>query len=250
MALNQDIGGLGKQTSVVLPLHIAGGSSAYTSVGGTATTGSNKGLMDISIEALMQSFPAAKPPLPQIQQQQVRDPQALSKLYMLCLQNGIPPPEFSFAEIRVQTFTVRLRIGADATEIALDDEDRTFPSKKAAKEAIAVKGLEWLSSQLQPFEKKEDQASPELNWVGRLLEFYQSLPGNNVQSPRWTEHSVGQAHSCECTIHHRPTQPFGGHHAVYPSKKKAKAMAAKEAWKWLESRGFVADGGGGGGNGE
>ena len=203
----------------------------------------------------------------QAQQQQaavqLRDPQSIGKLHELCQARGLPQPKFEFPQAGLQLFTARLEIG-EYLEISLSTP---FPSKKAAKEAIAAQGLEMLqnSSHSSRTGINVQPQQPEINWIGNLLgkfhnqhssyatvsisipiplrlirdgtEFYQRHPRST--GPRWKEYSFGQHHSCDCIIDNRPDIPFGGISRLFRSKKAAKANAAREAWLWLKQEGLV-----------
>ena len=108
----------------------------------------------------------------------IRSPQAVSQLYELCQKRSLEQPEFVHEELYPQHFTARLKIAdreilltSDASEMissenAKDNElhEAFFSSKKAGKEAVAAKGIEFVNG-LAPVVRKRDDT----NWTGRLM---------------------------------------------------------------------------------
>ncbi len=114
---------------------------------------------DPNIQAIMESS----------QGKVVRTSQAVSRLYELCQPRGLQP-EFLFEEPWPQNFKVRLIIaGRDISE------GKLFPNKKAAKEAIARKGIEVLMNDPELASKGSlvmmSAGGPPTgeNWVGKLM---------------------------------------------------------------------------------
>lgn len=72
---------------------------------------------------------------------------------------------------------------------------------------------------------------------GRLfsLECHNLL--NPTLGPIYHDYGVGSAYASECTIPSRPEQPFGSKENLFPSKKGARANAAKEAVEYLIAAG-------------
>ena len=96
----------------------------------------------------------------------VRNPYAISALHEYAQEHGLVQPEFEYDEIRPQMFSVRLRIGLE--EIS---DVGPFPSKKAAKETIAARGLELLKRNAIQGSKngKIPHVQSDVNWIGKLL---------------------------------------------------------------------------------
>ncbi|MCJ1259717.1 hypothetical protein MMC24_007556 [Lignoscripta atroalba] len=90
----------------------------------------------------------------------------LSRLYELCQAKGFTP-EFTIEEDpnRGQTFTGKLCIGSE-TIVAQGEKDR-WNSKKEAKQALALKGLDVVKS-LEPRVKRIDEDVRGENWIGKL----------------------------------------------------------------------------------
>ena len=99
----------------------------------------------------------------------------LSRLYELCQAKGFTP-EFTIEEDpnRGQTFTGKLCIGSE-TIVAQGEKDR-WNSKKEAKQALALKGLDVVKS-LEPRVKRIDEDVRGENWIGKLQ-------GTSLQSRR------------------------------------------------------------------
>ena len=152
--------------------------------------------------------------------------------------------------------------------------DERWPSKKAAREGLAPKGLDIVKA-LQS--KRAEEAISAENWVG-LLHSKLGYPRNQCRSiffcstyahkinahtgglffPSWpclafhqicgqtadsvgpifTEYAVGSLFACTCRISLHST-PFGSESVVYTSKKAARASAAREAMKFLISFGYA-----------
>lgn len=149
-----------------------------------------------------------------------------------------------------------------------------WPSKKAAREGLAPKGLAMVKALQQS--KRAEEASSAENWVGLLhsklghprnqscfisfrststhrlnahtggraflwpcLAFHQTCgqTGDGV-GPIFTEYTVGSLFACTCLISLHST-PFGSESVVYTSKKAARANAAREAMKFLISSGYA-----------
>ena len=154
--------------------------------------------------------------------------------------------------------------------------DERWPSKKAAREGLAQKGLAILMD-LQR-KKAEEEESVE-NWLGMLhskrgnfrnqcysislcsdlcrhtqsshlvfffwpyLDFHQSFgqSGDSI-SPIFTEYTIGSLYACTCLISLHPT-PFGSESVAFPSKKAARTSAAREAMEFLISLGYATSDG-------
>lgn len=152
--------------------------------------------------------------------------------------------------------------------------DERWPSKKAAREGLALKGLDLVKA-LQS--KRAEEAISAENWVGLLnsklghprnqcrsisfcstyahrlnshmggffflmalsLAFHQ-IYGQTGESvgPIFTEYTVGSLFACTCLISLHST-PFGSKSVVYTSKKAARANAAREAMNFLISFGYA-----------
>ncbi len=64
----------------------------------------------------------------------------------------------------------------------------------------------------------------------------------DIPQPSFTDYAIGPQFACEATIAKRPNEPFGGCDSAFPSKKAAKANAAKEAVFWLRQNGHMSEG--------
>ncbi|KAI9791705.1 MAG: hypothetical protein M1816_003515 [Peltula sp. TS41687] len=183
-----------------------------------------------------------------------RDPQAIAKLHELCQSRSLPQPRFEFEEVALQLFAARLEISG-----YVDISPPTpFPSKKAAKEAVAAQGLEMLQNTPAVAVNNQPQ-QPEINWVGKLLGRIDStipdLPIYTVHYislifVEWGQNSTRNTHTPPAPVGKKPASaritavnvpgvPFGDNAHFFKSKKAAKNNAAKEAYLWLKQQGFV-----------
>ncbi|KAI9719285.1 MAG: hypothetical protein M1812_003615 [Candelaria pacifica] len=156
------------------------------------------------------------------------------EFYKLCQERGLAP-EFIFtgAADRAE-FAVRVEFG----EYNLV-EAGPFASKKEAKEVAAEKGVRVLRDVPIP-EKLVKEGEKGQNWVGMLSEY---CSVENIPQPSFTDYAVGLQFACETTIDKRPDEPFGGRDNAFPSKKAAKANAAREAVLWLQGNGHMSEAG-------
>lgn len=133
-----------------------------------------------------------------------------------------------------------LRLG----DLTVSSGKKFWPTKKAAKEALAELGLDALQGKenLEGAPVKDLKDAPEKLWASMLYEFYNRSVGTGVNGPVYMEYAVGSFFACTCTIPARP-MPFGSTSMQFSSKKGARNNAAMEAMKFLIAEGLAtADG--------
>ncbi|KAI9705998.1 MAG: hypothetical protein M1836_005404 [Candelina mexicana] len=178
------------------------------------------------------------------------------EFYKLCQERALTPTfTFTSAADRAE-FGVQVTFGGYSVV-----DEGPFASKKEAKEVGAEKGVKVLKDAPVP-EKfvggKEGEKGE--NWVGILSGMILLRYGvkrrffdkginieycafEDIPQPSFTDYAVGQHFACEATITKRPDEPFGSRENAFPTKKAAKANAAKEAVLWLRQDGHLsADG--------
>ncbi|KAH0543007.1 hypothetical protein FGG08_002615 [Glutinoglossum americanum] len=134
--------------------------------------------------------------------------------HRLAQEKGVTPV-FVFKELVPQQFSAKLTLSGQ-----VDIEDAgSWPSKKAAKEAVCEKGIQALMGMEG---RVAIPPSSDENWVGKLQNF-----------------AMGTQFACELKIDQRPSAPFGGRHVTFLNKKAAKANAAHEALEWLIENGYM-----------
>ena len=179
-------------------------------------------------------------------------------LYTLCQKRGIVP-KFDI-EGNQFGFGGRLQIGDE-----IISRDERWSTKKEAREELAERGVEVVKSMQE--RAKEPAVGPGTSWVGLLLGMLTRLSGSsfhikNLQrnldryvlliilptefhtsiadggGPSYTEYAVGTGFACTCTI---PLSPdaFGSTSESFPTKKAARANAAREAMKYLIDHGHT-----------
>ena len=157
-------------------------------------------------------------------------------------------------------FGGRLQIGDE-----IISRDERWSTKKEAREELAERGVEVVKSMQE--RAKEPAVGPGTSWVGLLLGMLTRLSGSsfhikNLQrnldryvlliilptefhtsiadggGPSYTEYAVGTGFACTCTI---PLSPdaFGSTSESFPTKKAARANAAREAMKHLIDQGHT-----------
>ncbi|KAI9754029.1 MAG: hypothetical protein M1835_000925 [Candelina submexicana] len=166
------------------------------------------------------------------------------EFYKLCQERGVTP---TFTFTGAAEFGVHVEFGGYSVV-----DEGPFASKKEAKEVGAEKAVKVLRDAPVP-EKlvggKEGEKGE--NWVGILSERKVLTKGidteycafEDIPQPSFTDYAVGQQFACEATMTKRPDEPFGSRENAFPTKKAAKANAAKEAVLWLRQNGHLsADG--------
>ncbi|KAH0563074.1 hypothetical protein GP486_002355 [Trichoglossum hirsutum] len=139
-------------------------------------------------------------------------------------------PVFEYEEVSPQRFGVKLTLEGRVVV----KEAGPWPSKKAAKEAVCKRGIHDLS-EMKGTVNPPPPSNGE-NWVGTLQEFYDLDP--TWPRPVYTDFAVGNQFACELVID-KHYAPFGGCLVKFPSKKAAKANAARKAVEWLIANNYM-----------
>ena len=184
----------------------------------------------------------------------VRTSQHVTTLFHLCQERSIVP-EFEI-DGNQDGFGGVLRIGEQTVA-----GKQKWGSKKAAKEALAEKGVEVVKG-IEAKRKSPPArggASPE-NWIGKLLG---NRPTSSLESrpnrkhpmlkpsspeyqnaidptlgPAYVEYALGLSFACTVRIpSHSST--FGSSNTPFPNKKAARSNAAREAVQYLVSEGLT-----------
>ncbi|KAF2493911.1 hypothetical protein BU16DRAFT_619117 [Lophium mytilinum] len=169
-----------------------------------------------------------------------------------CQALAIPQPIFSFnGDASLPSWNCTLTLHAAGSPHSLTTTS-PFTSKKEAKEAASTLGLALLSSLeasgtlSTPSKTKKRTPTPtpititpeepQENFTGILMEFCQA---SKIPVPTFAEFKTGTCFSAELSLaSHRPEDgPFGGRAVLHPSKKAARAAAAREAVLWLRAQG-------------
>lgn len=117
-----------------------------------------------------------------------------------------------------------------------------YASKKMAKEhvsAMAIPILRCLPQVTKTAKSPNASAmpSPELeeNWIGMLLEYCNA---EGIPQASYQEFKQGQqSFSCELHVQNTDGRTFGGRKLLYPNKKTARALSARDAIMWLKDSG-------------
>ena len=203
------------------------------------------------------STPSGPVPLPQ----KSANPEAIPRFNHLCQVHSLTS-SFTFEEVEQGLFSSKLVFGDYVYE-----EEGPFPSKKLAKEAVALRGLGTLENiepsllkdgKLELTKRKssdedatESPDEPRGDWVATLHAFAQKR--HHIQ-PQFQYFEVdtrskqrrGLCNSssqfcCTLNVQARPDHTFGSNTIPHVTKAEAKRSAAKEAVTWLQVVGMLPD---------
>lgn len=191
-------------------------------------------------KALLHRAPDRKNGAPVQQQQQPRpetdrsQPVSLASkssyhvgaLNLLCQQKGLTPEYQLEGDASIADFGGLLKIG----DVTIASDER-WHSKKAAKETLAEMGLKNVKDMETTRKQPGAPGEKDKNWIGMLTEYHQHV--NPSQGPIYNNYSIGLSFSTTCTIPSRPSLPFGSPTLPFPSKKAARAHAARLAVEHL-----------------
>ncbi|KAI4144177.1 MAG: hypothetical protein L6R39_004293, partial [Caloplaca ligustica] len=152
-------------------------------------------------------------------------------LVQLCQERGLVA-EFEIEGDQPRGFGGAVTVG----EETIASEQR-WPSKKEAKEGLAELALP-VAREMEAVVKKGvkgGKGEQQKNWLGMLLEYHNAT--DPTTGAVYTEYALGLQFAATCTIPSSPGTTFGSDAVPFPSKKAARANAAKEAVQHLISIG-------------
>jgi hypothetical protein len=206
-------------------------------------------------ESTQPSKPGKPVPLPP----RSTNPEAIPRFNHLCQVHSLTSA-FTFEEVEQGLFSSKLAFGNYVYE-----EAGPFPSKKLAKEAVALRGLSTLETMEAPLPKNTKLASSKTkssdddtsdtpdeatgDWVAALHQFAQK---HHHSQPQFQYFEVdtrekqqrGLCNSssqfcCTLSVQARPDHVFGSDTTPHITKAEAKRSAAKEAVTWLQVVGIL-----------
>ena len=226
----------------------------------------------ISIEEWDAKFPprepsAIEPSKPSTQGKPIalpprsNNPEAIPRFNHLCQVHSLTS-SFTFEEVEQGLFSSKLAFGNYVYE-----EAGPFPSKKLAKEAVALRGLSTLetidhsllknekvqSTKRKSVDNDAGDTPEEANgdWVAILHKFTQKHHHDQPQFQFFevdtrAKQSRGLCNSssqfcCTLKVQARPHHTFGSDTTPHITKAEAKRSAAKEAVTWLQLVGMLPD---------